>query len=168
MKKFMAIVVQPLFILLFVEVYAQPAEKATCKNFLIVFEEKVKYLPPFIYANGKQIGMVDLAQNQVANSNQVPVCIESKHAGQFEKNTTCYVSNDQIVVYNVWSTGIDLKEGESVKGFSGRFGLYFYEAQELFMLIRDAVTAFILELITKVTGESSVVKAKNVYQVLTN
>jgi len=166
MRKCLFVAVKIVVALLFVEVDARSAEQATCKKFLVVFDENPKNLPQFIYSNGEKVGNVDIAQGQVGIVKQVPVCIEGRHAGKFEKNTTCYVSKDQIIVYNVWSTGIDLKEGESVKGFTSRFGLYAYEAQELFVLIRDAVMAFILEFIGKLAGEDSVVKVKKAYDAL--
>lgn len=166
MKVFMAFVVQIFFVMFIFEGDARSVEPSTCKKFLIVFEDNVKDLPQFIYSNEEVIGKVDVAQGQGSSMKQISVCIENKHVGKFEKNTACYVSGDRIVVYNVWSTGIDLKEGESVKGFTGRFGLYAYEAQELFVLIRDAAMAFVAELIGKFLGEDSVVKAKKAYDVL--
>lgn len=99
-------------------------------------------------------------KDQDSNSKKVSICIDGGHSGAIEKNTVCYVSNDQIIVYNIWSTGIDLKEGESVKGFISRLRLFGYEVQEILVLLRDAVTAFVLDLIGKFAGEDSVVKAR--------
>lgn len=166
MKMFMAAVVQIMFVMFILEGDARSAEQAACKKFLIVFKENVKDLPQFIYSNEEVIGKVDGAQGQSSSVKQLLVCIDNKHAGKFEKNTACYVSKDKIFVYNVWSTGIDLKEGESINGFTSRFGLYAYEAQELFVLIRDAAMAFVAESIGKLVGEDPVVKAKKAYDVL--
>jgi hypothetical protein len=142
------------------------AEQVACKRFVIVFDDNVKTLPQFVYSNGEKVGSVDRVQEQVSNQKQVPVCIENKYSGKFEKNTTCYVSTDQIVVYNFRPTGIGLKEGESVKGFVSRLRLYAYEAQEWFALMRSAATAFVFEFIEKFVGEDLAEKARMIYEVL--
>ncbi len=134
--------------------------------FTVTFEKEVKSLPAIVYAGGEKIGSVDVPQGQGKGVQQIPVCIDAKHIGTIEKNSICYVSKDQIVVYNVWSTGVDLKEGESMKGFTSRFGLYMYEAQELFVLVKDAVTALILELVGNSFGDGAASKVKQVYEVI--
>ncbi len=166
MYNFMATVVLAALALYVVSANNLYAEQATCKKFVIAFDDNIKTLPRFVYSNGEKIGAVDRVQEQSSNSKQVSVCIESKYSGRFEKNTTCSVSKDQIVVYNFRSTGIDLKEGELVKGFASQFRLYVYEAEEWFVLVRSTATTFIFEFIGKFVGEDLVVKARKVYEML--
>lgn len=145
---------------------ASAAESQSCMKYVVQFQGSVKSVPPFIYYGSVKIGQVDLVKDQGSTPQNMSICIDKNHSGAIEKHTVCYVSNDQVVIYNVWSTGVDLKEGESIKGFTSRFELYVYEAKELFVLVRDASLAFVLELVGKFAGEDSVVKAKKVYEVL--
>lgn len=145
---------------------ASAAENLSCKKYVVEFKSSVKNVPPFIYYGSVKIGQVDLVKDQSSTPQNISICIDKNNSGVIEKHTVCYVSNDQVVIYNVWSTGVDLKEGESIKGFTSRFELYVYEAKELFVLVRDASLAFVLELVGKFAGEDSVVKAKKVYEVL--
>ncbi|WP_156920989.1 hypothetical protein [Fundidesulfovibrio putealis] len=145
---------------------AEAAEESSCKHYVIEFQETVKKVPAAIYFGSTKIGQVDPLKDQSSNSKNVSICIDGGHSGTIEKNTVCYVSDDQIIVYNVWSTGIDLKEGDSIKGFTSRIGLFAYEAQEILVLLRDAVMAFAFEWIGKLAGEDSAVKTKKVYDLL--
>lgn len=155
-----------LFILCSLPFEASAAENSSCKSYAVEFQGSVKNVPPFIYSGSVKIGQVDLDKGQGSTPQKVSICIDKDHSGAIEKNTVCYVSDDRVVIYNVWSTGIDLKEGESIKGFTSRFELYVYEAKELFVLIRDVSLAFVSELIEKFAGADSAAKAKKVYEVL--
>lgn len=155
MKPALAIIAHILCALTFVTEAANAAEQAPCKRFKIVFTDTIKDLPLVVYSNEEKIGKVDLPQERSDNRQTITVCIDNKYSGLFEKNSTCYVSNDRIVVYNVWSTGVDLKEGESVKGFTSRFALYSYEAQELLALIMDAAMAFARDITGNILGRIS-------------
>jgi len=139
----------------FVTETANAAVQAPCKRFKIVFTDTVKDFPLVVYSNEEKVGKVELPQERTDNRQTITACIDDKYSGLFEKNSTCYVSNDRIVVYNVWSTGVDLKEGESVKGFTSRLALYSYEAQELLALIMDAAMAFARDLADNIIGRTS-------------
>jgi len=165
-KKFAFIAVLLSAIMLTFAYDVKSADSEPCKKYTIVFEGKVKSLPSQVYAGGEKIGSVDAPQGQEKGIQKVPVCIEGKHVGKIEKNSICYVSKDQIVIYNVWPTGIDLKEGESIKGFTSRFELYIYEAQELLVLVKDAVTALVLELFGNILGDGTASRMKQVYEVI--
>lgn len=154
-------------ILLFGHAEAFSAEQETCKKFRIIFENSVSKQIKNVYVGDEVIGVVSSQESSSVNTKEIQVCIYSKYTGKFEKNSVCYVSENRIVVYNVWSTGIDLKEGEAIKGFTSRMNLYIYEAKELSVLIKDTIIAFVLEYANKFLGESSVSKAKDVYGIMT-
>lgn len=156
MKPTLAILAHILCIFTSVNAEANTSEQMQCKQFNIVFTSRTKDLPLAVFSNEEKIGRVELLQELADNSQAITVCIENKYSGLFEKNTICYASIDKIVVYNVWSTGVDLKEGESVKGFSSRLALFCYEAQELLALIRDAAMAFAGDIARRILGEISV------------
>lgn len=137
------------------------ANNDACKTFRVVFENKISNIPKYVFANGVKIGNTERSETVSGSSLVVFVCIDNKDSGKFEKNSACYVSGDKMIVYNVWSTGVDLKEGESIRGFTDRIDLYVYEAKELFVFIRDVAIAFVLDLAGKFFGESSVSKAKD-------
>jgi hypothetical protein len=164
-KKFVSIIVQLFVAFLFLSEEAKSADKATCKNFQIAFEENIKDLPSFVYANGEKIGIVVPPNADTGNAQTVTTCIDNTYAGRFEKNSLCYVSKDQIVIYNVWSTGVDLKEGDSVKGFASRSKLYIYEAKEFFTLGKEAVMAYIFKWIGQTAIDGPISKAKDIYGV---
>lgn len=142
------------------------AEQETCKKFRIIFEDSISKQLNDVYVNDEVIGVVSSSESSGVNIKEIQVCINSKYTGRFEKNSVCYVSGSRIIVYNVWSTGIDLKEGEAIRGFAGRISLYMYEAKELSVLIKDTIMAFVLDYANKFLGESSVSKAKDVYGII--
>lgn len=166
MKKVFSFIAHIFIVMLCIADAAQAASKDSCKTFRIVFEETTVSIPQSIYANKVVIGKVERSETIDSNSLVVYACIENKHSGKFEKNSVCYVSKDQIIVYNVWSTGIDLKEGESVRGFTDRYGLYVYEAKEMLFFVKDVLIAFMLEISSKVFGDGAVSKAKDILGVI--
>lgn len=145
---------------------AKSAEQDTCKTFRIVFDGKVKNIPPFVYANGEKIGKIERSKEANVPSQEVTVCIDSKYTGKFEKNSICYISNEQIVAYNLWSTGIDLKENESVRGFTSRVSAYIYSAKELPTILKDAIMALISEYTGKGIVGDLLPKAKDAYSII--
>jgi len=155
MKPALAIIAHILCAITLATEAANAAEQGPCKQFNIVFTGIATDLPLAVYSNETMIGKVKLPQERSDDRQSITVCIDNKYSGLFEKNSTCYVSNDRIVVYNVWSTGVDLQEGESVKGFTSRFALYSYEAQELLALIMDATMAFTRDITENILGSIS-------------
>lgn len=153
-------------ILVFGHVDVFSAEQETCKKFRIIFEDSISKQLNNVYVNDEVVGVVSSSGSSGVNIKEIQVCIDSKCTGRFEKNSVCYVSENRIVIYNAWSTGIDLKEGEAIKGFASRISLYIYEAKELSVLIKDTIMAFGLEYAKKFLGESSVSKAKDVYGII--
>ncbi|WP_156920987.1 hypothetical protein [Fundidesulfovibrio putealis] len=142
------------------------AEQETCKKFRIVFEDSISKKLDDVYVNDEVAGVISSSESSRIDAKEIQVCIDRKYAGKFEINSVCYVSGNRIVVYNAWSTGIDLKDGEAIKGFTSRMNLYIYEARELSVLIKDTIRAFVLEYANKFLGESTVSKAKDVYGVM--
>lgn len=167
MKRSFLFIAQVIFVMIFIVNEADAANNNLCKTFRVVFENTITNIPQAVYANGEKIGIIDRSENVGGNSLVVFVCIDNKHSGKFEKNSVCYVSNDKMIVYNVWSTGVDLKEGESVRGFTGRLDLYAYEAIELLVFLRDAAMALLLDITGEVIGQGSVAKAKEILGVIT-
>lgn len=162
MKKSVLVVIKIVIVLILLTNGSKAQNASICKTFRVVFENTISNIPQNVYSNGEIIGKVDRSEVMNGGSMVVFVCIDSKHAGKFEKNSACYVSGDKIIVYNVWSTGVDLKEGESVRGFTGRIDLYMYEFKELIVLVRDVLSALALDIIGKVFGESALSIVKNV------
>jgi len=165
-NKRILLIIQVFIVMILTANSARAANSDICKTFRVIFENTISNIPQSVYANGERIGKVDRSENIDGNSLVVFVCIDNKHSGKFEKNSVCYVSGDKIVVYNVWSTGVDLKEGESVRGFTGRIDLYVYEVKELLILIRDVAIAFVLDIAGKLFGESQVLKVKDMLGII--
>lgn len=113
-------------------------------------------MPSGVYVGEKHIGTAQLAQKGSAGSQTFGICIDSKHAGNLESKTILYLSGDRLMVYNVWATGVDLREGDSLKGFPSRSGVYMYEARVLFDTIMEYVFSFVREQLGKLFGETGV------------
>lgn len=71
------------------------------------------------------------------------------------KNTICYLSGDKLIVYNVWATGVDLREGDNLKGFPNRSSVYMYEANMLFQAVVDYSVSFVRDQLGKLLGEKT-------------
>ena len=85
-----------------------------------------------VFHGGDQIGTIINADNQQIESNMIDICIDKKHSSEIEKNTVCYVSENSIIIYNVWASGTDLPENSTVPGFSSKLSLFLYEIKLLF------------------------------------
>ncbi|MYL85366.1 hypothetical protein GTA51_19935 [Desulfovibrio aerotolerans] len=99
------------------------------------------------------IGIAHLAENGVAGFQKLVVCIENEYTGNIEKNSICYLSGDKLMIYNVWSTGVALREGESLNGFPSRNSVHIYEARMMFDAAMEYVVSFFREQLRNLFGE---------------
>lgn len=88
-----------------------------------------------VFHGGNQIGTAINPDNQHIESNMIDICVDKKHSSEIEKNTVCYISENSIIIYNVWASGKDLPENSTVPGFSNKFSLFWYETKLLFKSI---------------------------------
>lgn len=106
-------------------------QKQPCLNYTVVFQEKVQSVPEGVYAGKQRIGSVEPPANPAAQGGELTVCIEANHAGKMERNSIFFLSDGKLHLYNVWSTGQDLAQGDRVVGFQSRTGLFLHEAGQL-------------------------------------
>lgn len=57
------------------------------------------------------------------------------------------------MIYNVWSTGVALREGDSLDGFPSRNSVYMYEARMMFDAAMEYVLLFVREQLGSLFGE---------------
>jgi hypothetical protein len=105
-----------------------------CKTFKVSFSSPQKTTLNGIFHGGNQIGAIIYSNNH-AESNLLDICIDASHAGEIEKNTVCYISDNSMIVYNVWASGQDLPENSTLPGFSNKLSLFWYEIKLLFRSI---------------------------------
>ncbi len=98
------------------EVRAQPA--TPCRNITIQFEQKLQNVPLTVYYKGNVVGTARELPTPTNKSQEVSVCIDKKLAMTIEKNALCYIKNNHIVIFNIWSAGVSLKENTPMKGFT--------------------------------------------------
>lgn len=106
-----------------------------CKKFKVSFSSPMKISLDGVFHGGDQIGTVTNADNQQIESNMIDICVDKKHSSEIEKNTVCYISENSIIIYNVWASGTDLPENSTVPGFSSKLSLFLYEIKLLFKSI---------------------------------
>ncbi|WP_243439789.1 hypothetical protein [Fundidesulfovibrio soli] len=136
--------------------FAQTVPNEECKRFTVVFEDKVTAVPSGVYAGEKRIGTTQPAGQGNDGSQKIAICIDRKYAGAIDKHTILYLSGDKLMIYNVWSAGVDLREGDDLKGFPNRNSVYMHEARVLFHALMDYVLSFVRELLGKLLGETVV------------
>jgi len=144
-----------LMVSLFKISFAQPAKSEECKLFNVVFNETVTVVPSGVYAGQQRIGTAQLAEKGIAGFKGLSVCIDNKHSGAMDENTICYLSGDKLIVYNVWATGVDLREGDNLKGFPNRSSVYMYEANMLFQEVVNFSVSFVRDQLGKLLGEKT-------------
>jgi len=106
-----------------------------CKKFRISFNSALETHPRGVFYGGNKIGTIDNFDS--TKSNIVDICIFKEHSSEIEKNTICYISEDSIIVYNVWASGQDIPENSTIPGFSSKLSLFWYEIQLIFRSIID-------------------------------
>jgi hypothetical protein len=109
-------------------------DDGACKKFKVSFSSPQKTTLDGIFHGGKQIGAIVHPENH-AESNLLDICIDTSHAGEIEKNTVCYISDNSMIVYNVWASGEDLSENSTLPGFSNKLSLFWHEIRLLFRSI---------------------------------
>ncbi len=98
------------------EARAQPAKP--CRNITIQFEQKIQNVPLTVYYKGNVVGTAHELPTSTNKPQEVSVCIDEKSAMTIEKNALCYIQNNHIVICNIWSAGVSLKENTPMKGFT--------------------------------------------------
>ncbi|GFK93244.1 hypothetical protein NNJEOMEG_01075 [Fundidesulfovibrio magnetotacticus] len=119
-------------------------ERKACRQFRVTFQTELAAPPGKVMLGKRQVGVVEGA----SGGRELAVCIDARFAGEMERNTFCFVSGDELMIYNVWSTGEDLPEGSSVPGFATRWGAALHEAKEM----GAAFLGKLLELLRRVLG----------------
>lgn len=155
MELLQCVVLSALMVSVFNNSLAQPAKSDECKMFNVVFNETVTVVPSGVYAGQQRIGTAQLAEKGIAGFQGLVVCIDNMHSGAMENNTICYLSGDKLIVYNVWATGVDLREGDNLKGFPNRSSVYMYEANMLFQAFVDYSVSFVRDQLGKLLGEKT-------------
>lgn len=133
--------------------FARAAQSKECTKFVVVFNEKLTSVPEGVYVGNKMIGIARIAENGRAGLKELVICIENEHAGNIEKNSICYLSGGKLMIYNVWSTGVALREGDSLDGFPSRNSVYMYEARMMFDAAMEYVLLFVREQLGSLFGE---------------
>lgn len=134
---------------------AQTTNNEECKRFSVAFNEAVKVVPSGVYAGKQRIGTVQLADTGTTGFQGLFVCIDKKHSGVMGKNTICYLSGDKLIVYSVWVPGVDLREGDTLKGFPDRSSVYIYEVKVLFQAGVDYAVSFARDRLGNLLGEKT-------------
>lgn len=101
-----------------------------CKKFSISFNSALETHPLGVFHGGNKIGTIDNFDS--TKTKILNICIFKEHSSEIENNTVCYVSEDSIIVYNVWASGKDLPENSTIPGFSSKLSLFWYEIQLIF------------------------------------
>lgn len=136
--------------------FAQTIQSDDCERFTVVFEDKVTAVPSGVYAGEKRIGTVQLPETGNDGLQGLVICIDSNRTGTLEKNTILYLSGDRLMVYNVWATGGDLREGDTLQGFPSRNSVFMHEARVLFHAVMEYALSFVREQLGKLLGEANV------------
>ena len=116
------------------------AEISECKKFKIVFSAPLSEKPNGVFHGGRQIGDILSTSESLLESNIVDVCMYKKNSSEIEKNTVFYLSENSLIVYNVWASGEDVPENGFVPGFSSKFSVFLHEIKLLFNLIKGMFT----------------------------
>lgn len=127
---------------------AGAAERKECRQFRVTFLTELAEIPSHVMLGDKRIGVVEGGES-TGTGQELAVCIDARWAGEIEQHTTCYVSKDRLVVYNVWSSGVDVAEGGMIRGFASRWELAVHEAGDLL----GAALRKTLELLRTMTGK---------------
>lgn len=125
-------------ILAFIFIFSSTAfgqDDVLCKKFKVSFSSPMIISFDGVFHGGNQIGKIINSENKHVHSNIVDICIDSQHSSEIEKNTVCYISNNSIIIYNVWASGKDLPQNSTIPCFSSKISLFWYEIKLLFKSI---------------------------------
>lgn len=140
------------------ELCAQPANP--CKKVTIQFEQKLKNVPLTVYYKGNVVGTASALPTPTNKPQEVTACINEKSAMTIEKNALCYIQNEQIVIFNIWSAGVLLKENTPMSGFADWTSALFYFVKELPRIIYETAMDFGMGLIGTVIDKNIGTKTK--------
>lgn len=116
-------------------------DERDCVIFRVKFDKVIESVPADIVLKKKVVGKAYAVEGQVLPVQEVEICIDRKYSGAFEKNTMCYITGNTLQIYNLWSTGIDLAEGDSVVGLTSNRGVFLYEVQLLLDVVKEKIIA---------------------------
>jgi len=102
-----------------------------CTPYTVSFDAGVKDIPLEVYLDTSLVGEVMPSESDGQRQGEVAVCIDKRFSRHVERGTVFYVSKGRMQMYNVWATGVRLKDGESLPGFSSKFKLYLHEMKVL-------------------------------------
>lgn len=102
-----------------------------CTPYTVSFDAGVKDFPTEVYLDTSLVGEVVQSESDGQRQGEVAVCIDKRFSRHVERGTVFYVSKGRMQMYNVWATGVRLKDGESLPGFSSKFKLYLHEMKVL-------------------------------------
>jgi hypothetical protein len=102
-----------------------PAGEDRCRTYTVQFNKPIE-APQAAIISGRDVAG-DIPRDIVFPTDTLTIRIKGRFTRRIQKSTMLYVSGDVLYLYDLWMTGEELMEGEPLRGFSSKFGMFLQE-----------------------------------------
>jgi hypothetical protein len=131
---------------------SRPDGERDCAYFTVAFDKPVERVPKLVIAGKKNVGVIQAVAHDGAR--ELVICVDRKYAPSIESDAICYVDGDNLLLYNVWTSGQILPEGGTLRGFAGKMDMHIHEAKTLLKAASSFLASWLSRLFPGLAGKN--------------